>query len=128
MGCPAAPSYEVTTPYQEFENGFMILDSTEDRIYAFDNAFGGWLSFPDEWEEGDPEFACDEAEEEDGPRRGFSVLWCDSLLVRTSLGEPEEGEVLNTLTFQRTEDALLINIPQRPATLALFRNGSYVAG
>ncbi|MGH2543894.1 MAG: hypothetical protein ACRDIB_13915, partial [Ardenticatenaceae bacterium] len=137
MGCPTSDPQTGTGSYQLFEEGFMVHDPIADRIFVFttpddddddDNARieREWLAFDDEWQPGDEEFSCPQAEQEGGPVRGFGLVWCDNPQVRNTLGNIESGETLGELTLQSTQFALLINVPARPAQLALFGNQTYV--
>ncbi len=132
MGCPTAAAARAAGASEPFEGGFMIHDPLEDRIYVFGvRGAGGnggeWVDFADQWEAGDPEFSCPQAEQAGRPARGFGRVWCDNANVRNTLGPALAGETISELTFQETEETRLINVPALPAQLALFDNNTYIS-
>ncbi len=103
----------------------MIHDPLEDDIYVFSNGLL-WRVFPHEWQAGDPETSCEEAQLAGAPIRGFGRVWCENLDVRRTLRSVTTGEAQNGMTFQLTQEAMLVNVPARPALIALFQDQSYL--
>lgn len=124
MGCPSEPATKLNGTYQEFERGYMVFDPDSEAIFVFDERLSTWQAFENTWEEGDDDFACQEAADVGGPIRGFGLVWCENPTVRAALGDYVTGEIINPLALQPTANALLINIPARPARVALFRADS----
>lgn len=125
MGCPTAEAYN-NGSYEQFNGGFMLYDQTNPRIYVFKTSQNSWQSFPDPWQEGQDEISCPEAAELGHPRRGFGAVWCQNPDIRNALGDSQQEETFDALTFQNTDQALLINIPARGSRVALFNNGSFI--
>jgi hypothetical protein len=61
------------------------------RIYAVYNS-GSWASYPDTWQDGDPDFACGTQESPPTPKRGFGKVWCSYDAVRQGLGNATDAE------------------------------------
>lgn len=70
----------------------MLWRGDTDMIYVLYRD-GRWTSYPNEWQEGDPEITCGEANPLVTPIRGFGRVWCDYPDVRTALGAVTAGEI-----------------------------------
>jgi hypothetical protein len=93
LGCPITPGLAaVNTAYAPFAGGQMLWRGDTDVIYVLYND-GRWASYPSEWREGDPEYACGEASTPPTPVRGFGRVWCDHPAVRAALGAITAAEI-----------------------------------
>jgi hypothetical protein len=70
----------------------MLWRGDSDTIYVLFND-GRWLSYPNEWREGDPEFSCGDEDPLTTPIRGFGRVWCDHENVREGLGAVTAAEI-----------------------------------
>lgn len=93
LGCPITPgATAIATAYAPFEGGQMLWRGDTDKIYVLFND-GRWLSYPNEWREGDPEYSCGETTSPPTPVRGFGRVWCDNETVRAALGAATAAEI-----------------------------------
>ncbi len=93
LGCPITPgAAAVATAYAPFEGGQMLWRGDTDKIYVLFND-GRWVSYPNEWREGDPEYSCGEGNSPPTPVRGFGRVWCDNETVRAALGAATAAEI-----------------------------------
>lgn len=93
LGCPITPgSTAVNTAYAPFEGGQMIWRGDTDAIIVLTND-GRWMSYPNEWREGDPVFSCGIEDPLITPIRGFGRVWCDHRDVRQILGTATAEEI-----------------------------------
>jgi len=79
MGCPTNETHVTWMAFEPFENGFMVWREDNRMIYVLYND-GTWQSFPDTWQEGEPEKAG--YTPPPGlyePIRGFGKVWREQL-------------------------------------------------
>ncbi len=94
LGCPSAlPSIDVVMAKEGFEGGQMIWREDSRQIYVRYNS-GSWRTFPDSWNEGQPEFSCPDIGTQNPPVpvRGFGKVWCEYSDVRNELGMAKNKE------------------------------------
>jgi hypothetical protein len=86
--CPAAAARVSAGAEQRFENGFMLWEAAERRIYIlFDSGSPRWTVVADTWQEG--EAICQIEPVPPGrvhPARGFGKAWCYEPGLRDRLG------------------------------------------
>lgn len=93
LGCPITPgSAAINTAYAPFEGGQMLWRGDTDTVYVLTND-GRWMSYANEWQPGDPEYACGEESSPPTPLRGFGRVWCDHPDVRDALGAVTAAEI-----------------------------------
>jgi hypothetical protein len=93
VGCPITPgAAAINTAYAPFEGGQMLWRGDTDVLYVLFHD-GRWLSYPNTWREGDPEFTCGEASNPPTPVRGFGRVWCEEVGVREALGAVTAAEI-----------------------------------
>lgn len=93
LGCPITLGDEaISTAYAPFAGGQMLWRGDTDTIYVL-YPDGTWLSYPNTWRPGDPEFSCGEADPLTTPIRGFGRVWCDHPAVREALGAATAAEI-----------------------------------
>lgn len=86
LGCPIASGLEgVSTAYAPFEGGQMLWRGDTDTIYVLTND-SRWMSFPNTWQPGWPEYSCGEESSPPTPVRGFGRVWCNQPEVQAALG------------------------------------------
>jgi hypothetical protein len=93
--CPAAPARVSAGAEQRFENGFMLWEAAERRIYVlFDSGSPRWTVIADTWQDG--EAICQIDPVPPGrvhPVRGFGKAWCDEPGLRDRLGWALDHEI-----------------------------------
>lgn len=93
LGCPITPGdAAISTAYAPFAGGQMLWRGDTDTIYVLYQD-GTWLSYPNAWRPGDPEFSCGAADPLTTPIRGFGRVWCDHPAVRRALGAATAAEI-----------------------------------
>jgi hypothetical protein len=104
---PAATG--VPAAYQTFEQGVMIWQGDEARIYALASN-GSWRGFADTFREGDPESdpSLSAPQGRLQPVRGFGKIWRTEPEVRSQLGWATDRESGLTAQVQRFERGTLI--------------------
>ena len=92
LNCPTAGGKSgVWLAQEDFNGGRMFWREDTSRIYVVYNG-GGWGSYADTWQDGDPEFACGTQTSPPTPKRGFGQVWCAHDSVRSGLGSATEEE------------------------------------
>lgn len=92
LGCAAAAGKSnVWLAQESFQGGTMFWREDNDRIYVLYNS-GGWASYADIWQDGDPDFACGTPESPPTPKRGFGKIWCTYNVVQQGLGNATDVE------------------------------------
>ncbi len=95
--CPAGAAVFTDGAEQHFEDGVMVWNQAEGRIYVLsEEPSREWRAYTDEWEEGDP-ISDPDIDPPPGlyqPVRGFGLVWREQPHVRERLGwaiHPEQG-------------------------------------
>lgn len=70
----------------------MLWRGDTDLIYVLTHD-GRWMSYPNEWREGAPEFSCGDPDPLTTPVRGFGRVWCDHPDIRQALGPVTAAEI-----------------------------------
>jgi hypothetical protein len=104
---PTPTALQIQVAEQPFENGWMFALLARDEIWVliFTHTEGGqWLTFPDDYEEGDPEPSL-EASPPEGlvePIRGFGLVWHERLTdqQRQEIGWGTWSEIGYTTTYR----------------------------
>ncbi len=106
-GFPTPTVLQIQIAEQPFENGWMfaLLERREIWVLIFTHANGGqWLTFPDEYEEGDPEpgLGTEPPEGLVEPIRGFGLIWHERLTdeQRQTIGWATWEEIGFTTTYR----------------------------
>lgn len=93
-GCPAGPARYSSGAEQRFQNGYMLWEQAERRIYIlFHDGAIRWNIVSDTWVEGEP--ICQIEPVPPGllhPARGFGKVWCSDPALRDRLGWAMSGE------------------------------------
>jgi hypothetical protein len=93
--CPVAPARVSAGAEQRFENGYMLWEAAERRIYVlYDSGSPRWDVVTDTWQEG--EEICQIEPVPAGrvhPVRGFGKAWCNQPGLRDRLGWALDEEV-----------------------------------
>lgn len=104
---PAPTILQIPIAEQPFENGWMfaVLDRDEIWVLIFTHIDGGqWLTFPDDYQEGDLEPSLDTAPPEGlvEPVRGFGLIWHEQLTdeQRQEIGWGTWAEIGFTTTYR----------------------------
>lgn len=126
LGCPKAEARSGLMAEQAFERGYMVWREADRTIFVFYND-GLWRSFPDRWQEGMPEHAC-EWPAPNGlqqPKRGFGLVWCSQPGVKEGLGWALEEERGYTNEWQTFGGGEMILCRGRSVVYALFHDGTF---
>jgi hypothetical protein len=98
--CPESAATSVNAAYQRFERGFMVWDSSTDRIAVFvDN--GTLIGFIDAWNGEEITFDQNPPDGKQLPQRGFGAVWVNNANVRAALGWATGGEQGYSATRQQ---------------------------
>jgi len=93
--CPLAPARVSAGAEQRFENGIMLWEAAERRIYVlFNSGSPRWSVVADSWQEG--EAICQIEPVPPGrihPSRGFGKAWCNEIGLRERLGWATAAEI-----------------------------------
>jgi uncharacterized protein with LGFP repeats len=123
-----------STAEQEFEGGLMYwrqgFGATPHHVFVLTRAgaspsTGTWSRHVDTWREGDPPLSCPEASLPLGPVRGFGLIWCDSVVVQSSMGNPVDGEVGSEAGFQKFSGGTLLWSVTTNHVYALLNDGTW---
>jgi hypothetical protein len=107
--CPRGPAIFSNAAEQHFEHGTLLWVEDQDLIYVIfdDGKVPGWTAYPDEWQEGDPEYDPDIVPPEGyyQPIRGFGLVWRTKSTVRDRLGWAVDLELAFDSAVQSTSRA-----------------------
>lgn len=124
LNCPTAGGKSgVWLAQEDFNGGRMFWREDNDRIYVVFSG-GGWASFADTWQDGDPEFACGTEESPPTPKRGFGQVWCAHDSVRSGLGSATEEEWGEHGAVQDFAGGVILQTGSGK-TYILFNNGTW---
>jgi hypothetical protein len=106
LGCPAGERKQTWAAEERFQLGRMFWQQDTGEIHiVYDD--GAFQVEPDQYHEGDPEYACPEAGPPPAslvmPRRGFGWHWCNTAGVRDALGWALEEERGHNAAWQEFE-------------------------
>lgn len=106
LGCPAGERKQTWAAEERFQLGRMFWQQDTGEIHiTYDD--GAFQVEPDQYHEGDPEYACPEAGPPPAslvmPRRGFGWHWCNTAGVRDALGWALEEEMGYDTVWQEFE-------------------------
>ncbi|HFD38407.1 MAG TPA: hypothetical protein ENJ31_00950 [Anaerolineae bacterium] len=125
-----------TFVFQHFERGLMFRDylfrqdpqSPQILILVYgDNPQSGyeWMMLDDDWQAGQPEFPCAEAQPPLGPRRSFGDWWCNESYVQGQVGAPLEAEYEEAASYQEFRAGILFWSPRDGGVYALLNSGPW---
>ncbi|HZG67583.1 MAG TPA: hypothetical protein VEZ12_12620, partial [Herpetosiphonaceae bacterium] len=136
LGCPQYTVRDVPAAVQSFERGTMIWQApTSTRgnprgtIFAiFDDLRPRFISYPDPWDEGQPESGgLTPPAGRFEPRRGFGKVWREQLGVREGLGWATEAEQAERSVLRVFDHGWMLWLPGRDMVYAFFYDTGEVA-
>jgi hypothetical protein len=116
LGCADTPAQPSVFEIQPFQQGFILWQTEENRLYVRYTNSNQWEWFPNEWQPGMPETIEDPNLQppEAGlfvPRRGIGYLWANNASLREALGwATAEADGFNG-EFQSFDGGYLFNRP-----------------
>ena len=131
LGCPVSAPREVPMAWQGFERGQMFWQGERREIIVLysDMEANRWLSFPDTWQEGQPDRdpALQPPPDREQPIRGFGRVWREELGgPGATVGWAVQGEQGYTGRWQAFERGQVISAPDG-ALYALLADGTWVS-
>ncbi len=136
MGCATSEAVFDSIGFNEFGDGpdfdrFMLWFSMENTIYVL-LPNGDWETYPDTWDESQPEFSCNpyggEPQSPPLPRRGFNKVWCEHAEIQMVMGPvPREERLCQHAVLQPFEQGRVLACFE-DATVRYFQirdNGSW---
>lgn len=125
LRCPTGEERAVAMARQTFEHGQMIWRSDQQTILVL-NADGSWRQFPDQWQEGQPEWdpGLQVPAGRQQPKRGFGQVWREQLGgPAASIGWATEEEQPVAGRVQVWEGGLLARFEAE--TVVLLESGTW---
>ncbi len=131
LGCPLSAPREMPMAWQPFERGqmFWLGERREIIVLYSDLEANRWLSFPDTWQEGQPDRdpALQPPPDREQPIRGFGRVWREELGgPGASIGWAMRGEQGYTGRWQEFERGQVIGTPDG-VLYALLSDGTWVS-
>ncbi|MCZ7572663.1 MAG: hypothetical protein M5U01_29250 [Ardenticatenaceae bacterium] len=125
LGCPTGEERAVAMARQPFEHGEMIWRSDQRTILVL-TAGGSWRQFPDQWQEGQPEWdpGLQVPAGRQQPKRGFGQVWREQLGgPAASIGWATEEEQPVAGRVQVWDGGLLVRFEAE--TVVLLESGAW---